>query len=488
MKRFNLIFVSFLCLIIAACSGGNQGTADVFGQKKFPSLGKAGGGGGIAGTIRSDGAVAVAVLLPFSSPDEDVQALAVDIFHGIEMALFDLDIDNIVLLVEDTAGTDAGAAEAAQSAVRRGANVVIGPLFSQAIAAAAPVFQRAGIPVMALSNDRRYAMPGVWVLGHLPEQQIERIIIQATDSGLSRFAVLLPENAYGAWLADIIEPIILYYGGRVVIVEQYPATAQDMFEPVQRLAYYQQRKTAHQKEVKRLNAIADALVPESNDPKQRMRKLKIIAPETAAALEALERTETIGEIPYDAVLMPDGGLNLRNLAPLLPYFDVDPKHIQFLGSSLWDDDTLMKEPPLHGGWFPAANPEGWKYFAERFEKNYGQRPMRATSLSYDALSLIAALVKTGGKRPFATQAITQEQGFTGIDGPLRLLPDGTNQRSFAVLEIRSNRFKPVAPAEASFAQWQTRRENAHQRAAVLSSTPQIEWQGGDRLRGLMISD
>jgi hypothetical protein len=435
----------------------------------------------MAGAVRGEGAVAVAVLLPFNSPDEDIQALAVDLFHGIELALFDLGLENILLLVEDTQGTDSGAAAAAQNAVRRGADIVIGPLFSHAIAAATPIFQRADIPVLALSNDRRYAKPGVWVLGHLPEQQIERIIIHATQQNLTRFAVLLPENAYGAWLTDIIEPIISYYGGRLIVLEQYPADAQDMFEPVQRLAFYQERKTAHQKEVERLTAIADALVPETVDETQRMKKLKIIAPETAAALEALSRSETIGEIPYDTVLMPDGGLNLRNLAPLLPYFDVDPKHIQFLGSSLWDDDALMKEPPLHGAWFPAANPEGWQVFASHFEKNYGRRPLRAASLGYDALSLIGTLSQMGGRKPFSERVMTEARGFAGIDGPLRLMPDGTNQRSFAVMEIRSNRFKPVAAPADSFALWQNQRDEAHLNAESLTRAPEISWQGGSRL-------
>ena len=45
----------------------------------------------------------------------------------------------------------------------------------------------------------------------------------------------------------------------------------------------------------------------------------------ASAYETLKLTETLGEIPYDAIFLPEGGLALRNLAPLLPYYDIDPK-------------------------------------------------------------------------------------------------------------------------------------------------------------------
>ena len=58
------------------------------------------------------------------------------------------------------------------------------------------------------------------------------------------------------------------------------------------------------------------------------------APELVSAYEALALVETLGDIPYDAVFMPEGGLALRNLAPLLPYFDIDPRRVKFIGTGL----------------------------------------------------------------------------------------------------------------------------------------------------------
>ena len=62
--------------------------------------------------------------------------------------------------------------------------------------------------------------------------------------------------------------------------------------------------------------------------------------------------ETLGDIPYDAVFMPEGGLALRNLAPLLPYFDIDPRRVKFIGTGLWDDPTLSQEPPCMAAGMP----------------------------------------------------------------------------------------------------------------------------------------
>ena len=61
--------------------------------------------------------------------------------------------------------------------------------------------------------------------------------------------------------------------------------------------------------------------------------------------------------------------------------------------------------------------------------------MRTATLAYDAVALVAALVKTQGKQRFSAEVLTNPSGFTGIDGLFRFRPDGTNQRGLAVLRV-----------------------------------------------------
>src|SRR3546814_11895219 len=54
-----------------------------------------------------------------------------------------------------------------------------------------------------------------------------------------------------------------------------------------------------------------------------------------------------GGTPYiDAVLLPDGGSEIRNLAPLMAYYDVDNTKVRYLGSTQWNDPELGREPAL----------------------------------------------------------------------------------------------------------------------------------------------
>ena len=51
----------------------------------------------------------------------------------------------------------------------------------------------------------------------------------------------------------------------------------------------------------------------------------------------------------------------------------------------------------------------------------------------------------------ADAAITNANGWSGVDGVFRLLPDGRAERALAVIEVQGNRGVVVSPAAASFA-------------------------------------
>lgn len=407
------------------------------------------GRSGRGARVADDGRVRVGLLLPSGATDEGVRAVAADLFNAAQLALFDVDRAEITLLVKDTQGTPKGAARAARAAIREGAQLLIGPVFGASARAVAPIARQASVPTIAFSNDRAVAGDGVWLIGFLPEQNLERIIEVARLQGLERFAALIPQTTYGERIEAALGPALQRYGGELVQIEYYQEEAQSMFDPVQKLAQYEDRKLAWTEEKTRLLEEAQLLFPEIEE-KELMALLAEQAPELHLQLEDLSRRETFGELPYDAVLMPEGGIKLRSLAPLLPYFDVDPREIRFLGTGLWDDPQLGQEPPLIGGWYAAPTPGGWNAFAKRFEKVYGHNPRRIASLAYDGISLAAALAAINNDRPFTAQTLTNADGFLGIDGIFRLNANGMNERGLAVLEIRRRKNRLVTEAPDSF--------------------------------------
>jgi ABC-type branched-subunit amino acid transport system substrate-binding protein len=119
---------------------------------------------------------------------------------------------------------------------------------------------------------------------------------------------------------------------------------------------------------------------------------------------------------------------------------------------LWDDPRIYSTPALEGGVYAAPEAAGYRSFSARYRRRYNQDPVRTATLAYDAVALVAALVKTqqDPQARFSPQILTNPSGFTGIDGLFRFLPNGTNQRGLAVLRVTHSGPQTIAPPPHSF--------------------------------------
>jgi ABC-type branched-subunit amino acid transport system substrate-binding protein len=129
---------------------------------------------------------------------------------------------------------------------------------------------------------------------------------------------------------------------------------------------------------------------------------------------------------------------------------VNVKRLQILGSGLWEDPSVTAASSLHGAWYPAPEAIGYRNFAARYRKRFGSDPVRTATLAYDAVALVAALVKTQGAQRFSEEVLTNRSGFAGIDGIFRFRPDGTNERGLTVMRLTPSGGQPIANAPRSF--------------------------------------
>jgi ABC-type branched-subunit amino acid transport system substrate-binding protein len=375
----------------------------------------------------------VGLLLPLSGSRADVgQAL----LNAAQLALFDLGGERFTLVIRDTQGTPEGAAAAAEAVLAENAALILGPLFATSAEAVKPIVDAAEVPMITFSNNTAIAGPLTFVMGVTPRTQVDRLVDYAVLQGLRRFAVLAPENAYGNVMVQSLQEAVFRNGVELSRVVFYDPQSTDVSAEVQVLADFNNRRSAADLQRRDLGARSD-------EAAQR-------------ALLRLQGVETLGNLPFDSILLPASGQQLLSVAPLLAYYDVDPSEVRFLGTSLWEDPQLLKEPTLEGGWFPAPPPGLWKSFQDRYEESFGGKPPRVASLGYDAVALAAVLAQRGAASgsflPYTQEAIAQPLGFAGIDGVFRFLPDGNVQRGLAVLEIQRAGFVERDPAPGSFSQ------------------------------------
>jgi hypothetical protein len=157
-----------------------------------------------------------------------------------------------------------------------------------------------------------------------------------------------------------------------------------------------------------------------------------------------------GSPSFDALLLPEGGATLKQIARQVREAEGETKRVQLLGSGLWDVPDIGSEPALVGGWFAAAAPEARRVFEQHFRAVYGHDPPRLASLGYDAAALAGVLARGSSGEAFSQQAILNPSGFTGVDGLFRFAPSGLVQRGLAVLEVGPQGDVVVNPAPQTF--------------------------------------
>ncbi len=345
-------------------------------------------------TAIGTGQVKVGLLLPLSATGNAGLA-AQSMKNAADMALAEFNNPNLQLLVKDDAGTAPGAQQATQQAIQDGAEIILGPLFAHSVGAAAQVARQRGIPVIAFSTDANVAAAGVYLLSFLPESDVDRVVDHAIANGKRSFAALVPDNAYGSVVDAEFRQVVSRKGGRLVGLEHYSSDKMQMQEAAKRIA--------------------------------------------AAVREA------------DTLFVPDGADALSTLVQSLVANGIDLHRIQLIGTGLWDDPRVFADASLQGGWYAAPDGTGYRNFAARYRRRFGQDPVRTATLAYDAVSLVAALVKTQGPQRFSAEVLTNPSGFSGIDGIFRFRPDGTNQRGLAVLRVTPSGGEMLSPAPRAFA-------------------------------------
>lgn len=329
----------------------------------------------------------VALLLPVTGADGDVgQSIA----NATALALSDTKVTNIRLITYDTAQ---GVAEATKRAVADGNKVILGPLRGDHVLEAAAIARPAGVPIISFSNDVGVAGQNVFLLGHLPNQSIDRVVRYAKAQGYSRFGGIVSSNVYGQRAQSSLTNSVRSAGGTLVGIR------------------------------------------ESNG--------------TGASFDAAAKSlSAMGQI--DAILIADSGRAAVAAVPAIRRNGL--RNAKILGTDLWNiDGSLASNPTMYGAWFASVSDTLYNQYASKYRARFGKAPLRLSSLGYDSVLLIARVARDW--RPgtkFPVPQLIDPQGFIGVDGAFRFMNNGLTDRMLEVQEIQAGKFVTVNAAPTQF--------------------------------------
>ncbi len=337
------------------------------------------------------GPTKVALILPLTQ-NGAASGVGQSLRNAAEMAYAEAGSNDLTILVKDDRSSPDGAREAAQAALNDGAEIVLGPLFAADLREAAKIAKSADKPVIGFSTDTGSASRGVYLLSFLIETYVDRLVEYSTSQGRKSFAALVPENDYGNVALGEFQQAVAKRGARVEAIERY---------------------------------------------------------KPGASAEAAGRIATA--LPrIDALFIPEQADAMGGVAQALAANGIDGRKVQILGTGVWNDGRVLKIAALQGAWFAAPESAGFNAFAQRYRARFGTEPTRISTLSYDAVSLVAALARAQGGQRFAESTLTNTQGFNGADGVFRFRADGQNERGLAVLRIDNGVATTVNPAPRTF--------------------------------------
>lgn len=342
--------------------------------------------------------VPVALLVPGGGENAVESAMARSLENAARMAMSDLDGVTIDLKVYNTAGDATRAADAAKQALRDGAKIILGPVYSQnasAVGAAAP-----GVNVLSFSNNPAVAGGNVYVLGNTFQNTARRLVSFATAQGKGDIMIVNGESATENAGRDAIAQAILTTPGATQTDNMSFAVSQTGV----------------------INAVRDISM-QARD---------------SGSTSIFLTSGTDGALPFLAQLLPENGLS--------------PDAIQYIGLQRWDVPTSARTlPGLQNGWFALPDPALQDQFTQRYVATYGENPHSIAGLAYDGIAAIGALVKAGEGDALTGAALTQPQGFVGVNGVFRLRADGTAERALAVMQIIDKEPVVISAAPRSFA-------------------------------------
>ncbi len=365
--------------------GGDTGTPDTGGADSDPGTVDTDNDGGYTPGFMADRDLKrVAVLLPFSHPNSRARGEAEGMLAAIEMALFDHAGEDFLILPKDTGGRRSQAESVAKTALDEKADMILGPLFAANVKAVRGKVARKGVPVVSFSNDLSAAGYGAYLASITPEAEVVRVMDYAAAQGVRSYAFLGPDTAYGRRVETAMRRHVSRIGG--VMISS---------------AFYDKNNDSPVNEAKQIASAIKA------DPGARSGRI--------------------------AVMVPEGGTKLRQVAPLLPYNGVDLRYVKLLGTGLWDDPAVWREPTLVGGLFAAPDPERLTRFREAYKRLYGRNPSDLATLAYDAAAMAILLANDD---QMTNGGVTDPDGFMGVNGLFRFRLNGTAERGLAVMQIQ----------------------------------------------------
>jgi len=355
----------------------------------------------------------VAVLLPESD-------LGVSVKTSVQMAFIQSKANNINVRFTDLSGSKEEKNQQIASALANKPDLIIGPVFSEDVNILRE-HMSSNIPVLSFSSDASVLGNGIMTMSLIPTQSVETIVQRMATDGKKQIVFIVPDNNTGYVMGNTALDSANIYGLDVAGFYYYtPENMDNMKSAAENAAMFNARNDANTRAKEILSDILMKQTLSASDKDS-----------INTQLDDRNKSDTIGNVPYDAILFLGNASDSKALGSFMRYFDVPSKGVKFYGTAMWDNTEMFRDITMSGASFATLTPIS-PDFANAYRTIADKEPTRLSTIGYDAAMLAKKALLSGGD---AKNFLIDPSGFRGLDGLVRLQPNGMSERALQIMVL-----------------------------------------------------
>ncbi len=266
----------------------------------------------------------MAVLLPLTGANA---ATGRAIKTSIEAAVLQRAPASLSISFFDTA---AGAAGAINDALGQNPEIIVGPLFAadaRMLRAAKP----GDMPAISFTSDATAIGDGVMTMALMPSNGVEAIVSEIAADRARGMLILAPDSNSGRLMSAAARAAATNYDIPVAGLVYYRDGDTDSIKNAAlRASLYNARSAAN---TRAREILSDIITGE--------RLTAVEKSSLSRQLDRISKSETLGRLPYDAVLLLGTGDDAKSLVSFLRYYGVGARDARLYGSAMWDGQMSM---------------------------------------------------------------------------------------------------------------------------------------------------
>lgn len=359
----------------------------------------------------------MAVLLPTSGPNGEIGKT---IRTSVETAVLQQNRPNLYVSFYDTATNPT---DAINGALSTNPEIIIGPLFADNARILRDT-KPTNTPALTFTSDATAVGNGVITMALMPTNSVETIVKQMRDDNVNGFIILAPDNQSGHLMAGTAKNAASINNVNLRGIFYYTAGDANSIKDTSQKASLNASRTAANNRA--CEILGDILTNE--------RLTALEYSNLNAQLEKISRTDTLGKLPYNAILFLGNADDTKKLASFLRYFGVNSRDASYYGTAMWDGTDITSDITMTGAKY-AVLPAIDENFAILYETIYGATPNRLATIGYDATNMAIGMIYSDKSD---ASYLLDPSGYVGTDGLFRLKPTGDNERGLRIVKINGD--------------------------------------------------